>query len=288
MMGVGLRLWFTGALNGLSQAYGTANVWFGLAIAVAMLALQPLMFVNCGYAVALALLFSRRFDPFRFEQGLYLFNPFLFGCFAFAAFGFGVQSLGAISIGVPAIVLLVLRLDAAGWRSYYFTLPYIVAAYLAVVVLQGRLPRFPAMEPEGASVLGGVVTSFAQVLLSADFRIGLAVLLTGLAVMALPTIAAFLASALLSLGWLAIGLPASTAEAGLVGYNAVIFSLFVGRELLARLPWYAVSLFGGSATHVAFHVFDVSSYTFPFVVSGWIYVALRSRAHKASADATSA
>jgi len=124
------------------------------------------------------------------------------------------------------------------------------------------------------------------VLLSADFRIGLVVLLTGLAVMTLSTVAAFAASALLSLGWLAIGLPLSAAEAGLVGYNAVIFSFFVGREVLTRLPWYIISLIGGSATHVAFHVVDVAAYTFPFVVSGWIYVALRARARKAAVRLT--
>ena len=61
---------------------------------------------------------------------------------------------------------------------------------------------------------------------------------------------------------------------GLVGYNAVIFTLYVGRDLIERLPQYAVALAGGMLVHLALYGFDIASYTFPFVVSGWLYLAL--------------
>lgn len=277
MKGARLRSWLQGVACGLSQAYGTGHVWMGLAIAAALLVFQPWMFAVCAYAIALALLFSPRFDSARFEEGLYLFNPFLFGCFAFVAFGSGLQSVVAVSVAVPAITVLALWLDSVGWRAY-LTVPYIAAAHVSVVASQRRLPAFPMIEPVQSDFLDGVVTSFAQVLLSADYRVGLVVLLAVLFMMPVSAIAAFVASALLSLAWLAVGLPASVAAAGLVGYNAVILSFFVGKELRTQMPSYLAALVGGSAVHVVFYALAVAAYTFPFVVSGWIYLACRARA----------
>ncbi len=281
MRGTRLRSWLQGTACGLSQAYGTGHAWMGLAIGGALLVFQPQMFALCAYAITLALLFSPRFETMRFEQGLYLFNPFLFGCFAFAAFGSGLQAVVTVSVAVPAITVLALWLDSVGWRAY-FTVPYIAAAHVSIVAFERRLPAFPVIEPAQSGFLDGVVTSFAQVLLSADFRVGLVVLLAGLVMMPLPAIVAFAACALLSLAWLAIGLPASAAAAGLVGYNAVILSFFVGKELRTQMPGYLVALVGGSAVHVVFHALDVAAYTFPFVVSGWIYLAWRARARAAA------
>lgn len=248
-------------------------------VAVALLVLQPAMAAICAYAVALALPLWRRFEPARFRQGLYLFNPFLYGCFAFAAFGAGWQAVALVSVAVPAITTLALWLDSVGWRAY-FTAPYIAAAHASIIALQRQLPAFPVIEPAHPGFVDGVVTSFAQVLLSADHRVGLAVLVTGLVMMPLATIVAFAASALLSMAWLAAGLPEATAAAGLVGYNAVILSFFVGQDLRTQPGGYLLALAGGAAAHWALFAIDVAAYTFPFVVSGWIYLAWRARARQ--------
>lgn len=274
-----LRALWPGLPCGLSQAYGTGHAGLGLAIAMAVAVFQPSMFAICAYAVALALLFWRRFEPARFVQGLYLFNPFLFGCFAFAAFGAGVQAVLAVSIAVPAICLLALWLDSIGWRAY-FTAPYIAAAHASIIVLQRQLPPFPVIEPAHPGFVDGVITSFAQVLLSADYRVGLAVLIAGLVLRPLATVVAFAASALLSMAWLAAGLPEAAAAAGLVGYNAVILSYFVGRDLRTQAGGYLVALAGGAAAQWVFFTLDIAAYTFPFVVSGWIYLVWRARARE--------
>lgn len=282
MKGLRTRSWLAGTASGLSQAYGTGHAWLGLAIAVALLAFEPAMFVLCIFAVVLALPFSRWFEPDRFEQGLYLFNPFLFGCFSFAAFGLGVKAFAVIAVAVPVIVVFALRLDAIGRRTY-FTAPYIAAAYVSFAALQGRLPAFPVVDAARADFASGIVTSFAQVLLSADIRIGLVVLIAGLVFLPLPTIVACVASTLLSLAWLAMGLPQATSAAGLVGYNAVILSFYVGYDVRTQMARYVVALVGGFVAHALFFAADFAAYTFPFVVSGWIYVALRARMGKQAA-----
>ncbi|MDT3678070.1 MAG: urea transporter [Burkholderiaceae bacterium] len=262
--------------SGVSQAYGTRNVGLGLGAAAALLAFQPWLFLTCCWAVALTLPFNMRFEQERFEQGLYLFNPLLFGCFAFAAFGFGLASLVAVTVAVPLIVFVALRLEALGWRSY-FTMPYIVAAYLTVVFASGALPSFPVVRVDDIFI-GGTVRSFAQVLLSADLRVGACVLLAALLTAPVAATWALGVSAILSLAWVAVGLDPSIEAAGLVGYNAVIFTLYVGRDLGARLPQYVIALMGGALTHLLFYGIDLAPYTFPFVVSGWLYLALCSRA----------
>jgi urea transporter len=271
-----LRSLLQGVACGLSQAYGTAHVGIGLAIAALLLIFQPRMFAICAWAITLALLFAPRFNSVRFEQGLYLFNPFLFGCFAFAAFGYGLQAVLTVLIAVPAITALALWLDAVGWRAY-FTVPYIAAAHGSIVVLHDRLAAFPVIESARSGLLDGVVTSFAQVLLSADYLVGLGVLIAGLIMMPLAAIAAFAASTFVSLAWLAIGLPASAVAGGLVGYNAVILSFYVGRELRAQMLDYLVALLGGWIVHILFYALDAAAYTFPFVVSGWIYLRAARR-----------
>jgi len=214
------------------------------------------------------------YDLREINAGLYGFNAALVGMATCVKFEMGAASAGLLVVGAALSTVLMRTMKNAGVAPY--TAPFIASTWLtcltgsqigiapSAVTAASSLPTLPD--------LFGALNGIGQIMFQQSAAVGL-IFLAGIATYSKRAAAIALASSLSAgaVAWVA-SIPVTTIEAGLLGYNAALCSIalkdsrYAFPAALASLPiWYGF-------THLG-----VPALTAPFVLSSWLFSALRER-----------
>lgn len=231
--------------------------------------------LGCVAGTVTALLLSYPKD--ERQIGLYGFNGALVG-------------LACAYFHQPSLLLMVLVIAGGMVSSVImnrmllmdlkpFTFPFVVVAWMIFGLLSttGWSAATSGYAPPQQEIVAvdALLRGVGQVLFQESIITGLVFLLAIAARSRVQGIYAVLAVTMGLISAYAAGLPVDAANLGLFGYNGVLCAiLFAGcraRDFASAVAAIALSI----AVVRVFHVVELPAFTFPFVLSSWIVLAIR-------------
>ena len=301
-------------LRGVSQVYLINNPITGifLLVAIGIDSMYTLLYAIVGLVASTATGFLLGAGKPSLSAGLYGYNGILTGI-AVSLFSFGTSTNPSFQYLLPAalmssfstfIMIAVGSVLVKVLGIAPFTFPAQLTIWVWMLAAQANFQRFPIEFPSSELVLtadfvgssfadaetytfiqivNGVFTGFSQVLFLENAVSG-GVVLAGLLVSSIiASLSALYGSIIAVLFSMAMGVPAHSVDAGLYSYNAILTSIAIGGMFF--VPSYrliftydtAACLFSvvlTAAVNSALSPLGLTSLTFPFTLTSWIFILI--------------
>lgn len=266
-------------LRGIGQVIFQNNIYSGFLFLVGIFYNSWLL----GIAALLGTIISTgtahvlKYKKETIQNGLYGFNGTLTGIAILCFFELDLVSVFALIIGsiLSTVVMHFLMKIIPP-----FTAPFVLSTWLVIYLLV-FLFKVPLLVSSIATantldVLSALSNSFGQVMLQENKITGLFFLLAILINNSLMAAYAFYAAALGSLtAWLLLE-SASTINAGLMGYNAILCAIALIGKRWSDFLWISLAIILSTFLNIGLAMTGIITLTAPFILATWIVMNLKT------------
>lgn len=211
------------------------------------------------------------FSKEEIEDGLYGFNGTLTGIAILCFFEVNSVSISALILGSILSTLLMYSIKRF---LLPFTAPFVVATWLVmfIILFVFNLQLLPSSEPSESviNIFTASSTSFGQVMFQENVITGLFFLIAIFVNNRLMAIYAIYAAVLGSLtGWLFLE-SAAAANAGLMGYNAILCAIALTGKRWQDFLWITIAIILSTLLNIGLGMTGIITLTAPFVLVTWV------------------
>ncbi len=268
--------------RGFSQVMLQENALTGafFLFGIALNSLEMAAGASLGVIIGTLAASMLRFNEKEVARGLYGFNACLAGIACVAFLDTSAWSIAVLVLAAALSTLVTKKLLEA--RIKPFTAPFVVATWvvLALAFLFGvEIPAAP-LQSGGLDVFAAASTGFSQVMLQNNAATGVTFAL-GVAVSSpFAFLYGLIGSLSGALAALALAQSFSVANAGLLGFNAVLCGIaFAGTRLAAprKIVFALAAIALSIALSFAALAYGFPALTAPFVIATWVALALNEK-----------
>lgn len=265
-------------LRGIGQVMFQNNVYSGALFLIGILynswlmGLAALAGTIISTGVAQVLSFSKE----EIENGLYGFNGTLTGIAILCFFEVNSVSISALILGSVLSTLLMYSIKKF---LLPYTAPFVVATWLVMFLVLSvfNLQLLPSSEPSESliNIFTASITSFGQVMFQENIITGLFFLMAIVVNNRLMAIYAIYAAVLGSLtGWFYLE-NAGVANAGLMGYNAILCAIALTGKRWQDFLWITIAVILSTLLNIGLGLAGIITLTAPFVLVTWVVWKLK-------------
>lgn len=265
-------------LKGIGQVMFQNNSYSGLLFLIGIMYHSWLLGIAAllGGLISTATAQILKYAQEDIENGLYGFNGTLVGIAVLFFFDVHFITVSALVLGA---VLSTIVMGFLKKIMPPFTAPFVLITWLVLGLLLFVL-KFPLLSSGGSpvsdlSMLPAVGNSFGQVMFQENVITGLFFILAIVVNNRIMAIYALYAAFVGSLtGWFITG-SAATANAGLMGYNAILCAIALTGTRRSDFLWISIAVILSVIINIAMAQMRIITLTAPFVLTTWLVLTVK-------------